>query len=282
MRVVLIGETIPIRHNTFDVYVRYFLMVNLHTLSQKCFNKQYMRNGLACAITFSIFMLLSPGLNADATMNENNQVYMGAIFTGGPIRPSPSVAKPASTPTKTATPVPTQVANATSTPVTANPTVGIPSGDPCESVNQSSQQRAMIKLLTTKPPQARTVLRCNPILMEQAMRKAKDMIERKYYGHVDIDGFGMNYFLRKAGYPLPSYYLTSKEANNVEALAAGPDFGLADAAFQGYLNSSKHRPQVLGLTAGWAAQDEYGVGYAYSDNSKYANYWVVITAKNGD
>lgn len=114
------------------------------------------------------------------------------------------------------------------------------------------------------------------------MRKAKDMIQRQYYGHVDIDGLGMNYYLRQAGYPLPSYYLSNKDANNVEALAAGPDFSVADAAFQGYLNSAKHRPQILGLTAGWAAQDEYGVGYAYSANSKYGNYWVVLTAKNGD
>lgn len=241
-----------------------------------------MRSGFVCVITFGLFTLLSPNLSADASMNENNHIFIGAIFTGGPVRTPTSIAKPASTPTRTVTPIPTRDANATSTPVVANPTVGTPLGNPCESVNQNSQQRAMIKLLTTKPPQARSVLRCNPVLMEQAMRKANDMIDRKYYGHVDIDGFGMNYFLRKAGYPLPSYYLTSKEANNVEALAAGPDFGAADAAFQGYLNSSKHRPQILGLTSGWAAQDEYGVGYAYSANSKYANYWVVITAKNGD
>lgn len=282
MRVILTSETISICHNVYDVYVRYFLMINLYTLYQKCFDRRYMRNGFACVITFGIFMVLSPNLSADATMNENNHIFIGAIFTGGPVRTPTSIARPASTPTRTVTPIPTRPANATSTPVGTDPTIGIRSGDSCESVNQNSQQRAMIKLLTTKPPQARAVLRCNPILMEEAMRKANDMIDRKYYGHVDIDGFGMNYFLRQAGYPLPSYYLTSKEANNVEALAAGPDFGMADAAFQGYLNSSKHRPQILGLTSGWAAQDEYGVGYAYSANSKYANYWVVLTAKNGD
>ncbi len=183
---------------------------------------------------------------------EGSEVFLGAIFTFNPTRP-PS--KPTSTPN---------------------------TNDPCSAVNQSVQQQAMIKLLTDKALQKRPVFRCNPILMAQAMRKANDMVQRRYYGHVDPDGFGMNYFLRRAGYPLPSYYLTSNEANNVESLAAGPDFNTADAAFQALIASSRHRPQILGLTPGWLAQDEYGVGYVFNPDSKYENYWVILTAKNGD
>lgn len=194
-------------------------------------------------------------INTNAARQEDNQVYMGAIFTHILTRPPTNIVKP------------------TSIPVT---------NDPCSTVNQSTQQQTMVKLITAKPAQQRPVFRCNAILMAQATRKANDMIARRYYGHVDIDGLGMNYFLRKAGYPLPSYYLTTNDANNVESLAAGPDFPTAETAFQALINSSRHRPQILGLTPGWAAQDEYGIGYAYGAESKYENYWVILTAKNGD
>jgi uncharacterized protein YkwD len=152
----------------------------------------------------------------------------------------------------------------------------------CLTSNQSVQQQEMIKLVTSKPLQQRTVLNCNNLLMREAQKKAIDMIKRGYYGHVDPDGHGMNYTLKIAGYPLPSYYQQNIDANNVEALAAGPDFNLAQNAFQGFLNSPKHRSQILGLSTGWAAQDEYGIGFAISNNSKYTHYWVVIIAKQED
>lgn len=254
-------------------------MVKLFASAPNSSRPQRLRTILVCAITLTTFALASPSISVkgeSGEVNDNMQVFIGAIFTnGGRGTTATATPRPTNTPTRVA-------ATPTSTATLQPPLTGTLSANPCTTAGQSPQQQAMIKLLTTKPPQARKTLTCNPILMEQAMRKAKDMIQRQYYGHVDIDGLGMNYYLRQAGYPLPSYYLSNKDANNVEALAAGPDFSVADAAFQGYLNSAKHRPQILGLTAGWAAQDEYGVGYAYSANSKYGNYWVVLTAKNGD
>ncbi len=211
-----------------------------------------LRSRFLVSVLFVIFIKTTTPItsNANATHQEDSLVYMGAIF-----RPPINNIKPTSTPAPS---------------------------DPCIAINQSPQQKAMIKLITDKPAQQRPVFRCNAILMTQAMRKANDMIARRYYGHVDIDGFGMNYFLRKAGYPLPSYYLTANDANNVESLAAGPDFPAAETAFQALIDSSRHRPQILGLTPGWAAQDEYGIGYAYGAESKYENYWVILTAKNGN
>jgi len=216
-----------------------------------------LRSRFIVSVLFSMMVGASSTItiSANEAPQEDSQVYMGAVFTHILTRTPGNNIKPTSIP----------VAN-----------------DPCAAINQGPQQRAMTKLITTKPAQPRPVFRCNAILTTQAMRKAKDMIDRRYYGHVDIDGFGMNYFLRKAGYPLPSYYLTTNDANNVESLAAGPDFPTAETAFQALIDSSRHRPQILGLTPGWAAQDEYGIGYAYGADSKYENYWVILTAKNGD
>lgn len=236
--------------------------------------------------TLAAMYFADPSVTFTASQDDEHLVFVPLILQSSTRPPATSAPNPKPTatpvktatarPTVTATPWPTAIPTATYTPVVGKP------NDLCNNANQSQKQRDMIQLITAKPLQLRPVFRCNPILMEQAMRKAKDMIERNYYGHVDIDGYGMNYFLRRAGYPLPSYYLTNKDANNVEALAAGPDFIQADAPFQGFLDSPKHRSQILGLSPGWLTQDEYGVGYAFSLTSTYENYWVVLTAKNGD
>ncbi len=241
---------------------------------------------LFIGVLISTIYLATPSLAITANKEDEHPVFIPIIWHNGLRQSATSVANPkpsatatripTSRPTATATPRPTTLPTPTNTPVVDT------KNNPCNSANQSRQQRDMILLITSKPLQMRPVFQCNPILMEQAMRKAKDMIERNYYGHVDIDGYGMNYFLRRAGYPLQSYYLTNKDANNVEALAAGPDFGEAGSPFQGFLDSPKHRSQILGLSAGWLAQDEYGVGYAHSINSTYENYWVVLTAKQGN
>jgi len=100
-----------------------------------------------------------------------------------------------------------------------------------------------------------------------------------YFAHTNPDGFGPNYLVHQAGYVLPSYYGTEPDANNIESIAGG--YPTAVATWQVWMGSPGHRAHLLGLTAFWVEQIEYGVGYAYDPTSPYRHYWVVITAKPG-
>jgi uncharacterized protein YkwD len=132
------------------------------------------------------------------------------------------------------------------------------------------------ELMQTHPEQQRASLTCDPILAQVARERAVDMATRNYFDHTNPDGFGPNYLVRQAGYPLPSWYDTAPNANNVESIAAG--YSTPDAAWQGWMGSTPHRTHLLGLDPFWAAQIEYGIGYAYNPASDYDHYWVVITA----
>jgi uncharacterized protein YkwD len=91
-----------------------------------------------------------------------------------------------------------------------------------------------------------------------------------------MDGYGPNYLVAQAGYDLPDWWSDSKDANYIESIAAG--YSTAQAAWEGWLNSSSHRTHVLGENDFWAEQTNYGMGYVYIAGSPYGHYWVFITA----
>ena len=97
------------------------------------------------------------------------------------------------------------------------------------------------------------------------------------FSHTNPDGLGPNYFVRAAGYTLPSYYGKEPTANNVESLAAGGQD--TQAIWDAWMASSGHRVHVLGETTFFAQQVDYGVGYAYNPNSAYKHYWVFVSAQ---
>ncbi len=134
----------------------------------------------------------------------------------------------------------------------------------------------LMKRIATNPEQKRLSLTCDPILNDFANRKAEDMGKRSYFSHTDPDGFGPNFRVREAGYPLPSLYANAPTSNNIESIGGG--FDSVDKIFTAWLNSRTHKEHMLGLTEFYAAQVEFGIGHYYDANSVFKHYWVLITA----
>ena len=57
----------------------------------------------------------------------------------------------------------------------------------------------------------------NETLALVAQRKAFDMADKNYFDHVDPFGYGINYYINKAGYKLISAFLKNKKDNNFES-----------------------------------------------------------------
>jgi uncharacterized protein YkwD len=144
----------------------------------------------------------------------------------------------------------------------------------------TTQGEEIAALMIGDPGQRRASLSCNPILASVAQSRAEDMARRGYFSHTNPDGFGPNYLVRQAGYPLPAFYGDAPDDNNIESIAAGNASATATWQQQ-WMTSSGHRAHLLGLTSFFAEQIEYGVGYAVDPASPYVHYWVVITARPG-
>lgn len=147
------------------------------------------------------------------------------------------------------------------------------------SCSPNPQEEQIALFMIQDPEQQRPSLTCHPILTRVARERAEDMAQRRYFDHVNPDGYGPNYLVRQAGYVLPSYYDPAPDANNIESIAGG--YPTPEAVWQKWTSSATHRDHLLGLHPFWAEQIEYGIGYTYDPNSPYGHYWVVITAKRG-
>ncbi len=137
--------------------------------------------------------------------------------------------------------------------------------------------------------ESRPALTWNEALAKAAARKAQDMADRNYFGHVDPDGYGMNYFIDKAGYELRDSWLSEKSANNFESIAAGTYTDNAKDAIKMLLNdggasndspNAGHRHHLLGMKDFWANCYDIGIGHGYSESSQYKNYWCILVAKH--
>jgi uncharacterized protein YkwD len=142
----------------------------------------------------------------------------------------------------------------------------------------SSYEGQLATLMINDPDQQRASLRCDPILAQEARRKAKDMAERGYFNHVDPDGYGPNYYVVQAGYSLPDFYDQNNDANNIESIAAG--FSTPSQAWFSLTNSPSHRPHVLGTDPFFRDQVDYGIGFYEKPGSRYQWYWVILTARH--
>ena len=151
-----------------------------------------------------------------------------------------------------------------------------PETDPvCE---LTAEEQELAEFLLTDPGQQRANLTCNPILTQVARERAADLGQRNYFDHVNPDGYGPNYLVKQAGYALPDWYFQEPEANNIESLAGG--FGNAQLAWDALLASESHRVHVLGEDSFFLDQIEYGIGFAFVENSQYQYYWVILTAQH--
>lgn len=157
----------------------------------------------------------------------------------------------------------------------------------CESL--SPQEQAILDHLLKDPEQRHKSLTCNDILQRVARERALDMGLRNYFDHVTPEGYGPNYLVRQAGYPLPSWYSQSVDANNIESIAyyvasPTPDWqDVVETVWNLWMQSDNHRRHLLGLTDFYAAQTEFGIGYANVPGAgwEYRSYWVVIIAQRG-
>jgi uncharacterized protein YkwD len=135
-----------------------------------------------------------------------------------------------------------------------------------------------------KEIKAMPLLKWNDTLAKVAEAKALDMATRQYFGHVDPEGYGMNYFINKAGYKLDARWLSSKEMNYFESLSAGASSG--EAAIQNLLIDANtpslgHRKHLLGIGNWNSSLMDIGIGYARPvASSPYMSYVCVLIVKH--
>lgn len=129
-------------------------------------------------------------------------------------------------------------------------------------------------------------LRWNQILAGVAQRKAQDMANRNYFAHVTPEGYGINYFIQKAGYKLPNEWTDNIANNFCESISAGTDTpkeGIINLINDGGYADHKmagHRLHLLGIDEFYAKAYDIGIGWGYNPNSTYKYYLVVITARH--
>ena len=140
--------------------------------------------------------------------------------------------------------------------------------------------------VSLKSIEKRPELTWNETLAKVAQTKAEDMAKNNYFGHVDKKGYGMNYYMNKAGYKLNADWLKKPKDNYFESIAAGissPQEGIIDLINDGYVADhlkAGHRLHLLGISDFHAKSVDIGIGWASNPNSSYKTYMVVIIARH--
>lgn len=130
-----------------------------------------------------------------------------------------------------------------------------------------------------------TSLIWNDTLAAVAEAKAWDMAQLNYFSHTDKKGYGINYALFKAGYPIDPLWLKPKKANYFESIAAGNHTGeqfivllLEDKG----VPSLGHRKHLLGSDEWNSTLTEIGIGYVKApEGVDYPYYCSIVIAKRG-
>ena len=120
-------------------------------------------------------------------------------------------------------------------------------------------------------------------LAQAAEKKALDMATRDYFDHVDPDGYGMNYWMVKAGYKLPDEWIKKKSYNNFESIQAGLSSGvdaIKNLILDEGTNPPGHRNHLLGIIPFWSNCKDVGIGMARDPDSEYEYYTCVLVAKH--
>ncbi len=123
----------------------------------------------------------------------------------------------------------------------------------------------------------------NDSLTAVAERKAMSMAYRGYFGHVDPDGNGINYYINKS-YPLADDQLKDKKQSNLEAIQGGApsgDIAIKDIVINFDNQDPNGRQLVLGEGDYNGSLTDVGIGYVHATTSnKYISYTVIILAKH--
>ena len=125
----------------------------------------------------------------------------------------------------------------------------------------------------------------NDTLALVAERKAYDMANNNYFDHIDPLGYGINYYINKAGYKLIPAFLEDKKDNYFESLGAGYKDGksaIIELIIDEGVPSLGHRKHLLGIEDFWDSCKDIGIGFVRIKNgSDYNSYLSVIIAKHG-
>lgn len=123
----------------------------------------------------------------------------------------------------------------------------------------------------------------NNTLALDAEKKALDMLERNYFGHVDPDGNGINILIFEAGYKMPEDWYKDISKNNFESIGAGYSGGIEliqQLIEDKGVSPPGHRNHLLGIEDFWANCTDIGIGFAKGEGSKYPSYCCIIIAKH--
>ncbi len=152
--------------------------------------------------------------------------------------------------------------------------------DKKQTVEFTDKEQAFIVILLSDTKQNRKNITFDPILLQVARERAKDMAKRNYFSHTNPDGYGPNYLLKKAGYKLPEWWKNEKAANYIESISGGRS--TAQETYTGWMNSPGHKKHVLGEIEFYSSQTVVAIGHYYDPNSEYKHYWVFLSAPSQD
>lgn len=122
-------------------------------------------------------------------------------------------------------------------------------------------------------------------LAQEAERKAADMATKNYFAHVDKKGYGMNYYVNKAGYKLPNNWLDNRKNNQIESLGAnteGPDVFIKQLIIDKGVADLGHRKHLLSIGSFFAKNTHIGIGIAYNPDSEYKYYCCILIAPKSE
>jgi hypothetical protein len=116
-----------------------------------------------------------------------------------------------------------------------------------------------------------------------AERRALSMVNKGFFGHVDPDGYGINYYINKADYALTDDQIKHKKESNFDAYEGGAPSG--EVAIKNIIIDydklgDEGRKLLLGEGDFNAGLTDCGIAYVHgSGSTKYKSYTVVVIAK---
>lgn len=144
-----------------------------------------------------------------------------------------------------------------------------------EHCGNNDEAKLLAQLIINDEKQNRLSIRCNKLLTEIAVAKAKKMLDFGMVAH-NLGG-SPNARLSDANYKLPKYYGTDFNSNQVEAIAGG--YSTAKEVWRAFKGSDSHRIHLLGEHEFYLEQDEIGVALIKEWYSPHVEYWVVYLTK---
>lgn len=131
-------------------------------------------------------------------------------------------------------------------------------------------------LIRTNAAQQRASMTWDPVLHAVARARAMSMATRRYFDHVDPDGYGPNRLVQLAGYALPVLWGVEPDGNFIESIGAGSS--TASGAFTNWMNSPTHRAHLMAEDQLHLDQIRYAVAFVDVPGSQMRRYQVFISA----